>query len=368
LAVTDANDVALETFADLSMVTTDKRYAPAAINETSALIRVETATPTALPDDGTVPLDAVTEGHVGTLLAPEAPGGAGAKFRSALLALFAAGGLADRIDLFNIICVPGLVDAATIDRLQQCARGRRALLLVDCDEAATAGDVIASLAGKTGANADHAAFYFPWVKAPDPLQNGVLTPFPPCGFVAGLLARTDRDRGVWKAPAGADASLIGATGLTVQLNDTENDRLNRAGINCLRTLPIHGIVAWGARTMAGNDSRASERKYIPVRRTALYLEESLYRGTGWVVFEPNDEPLWARIRLSVGAFMQGLFRQGALQGSTPKDAWFVKCDGTTTTQNDIDNGIVNILVGFAPLKPAEFVIISIRQMAGRSQA
>jgi len=110
---------------------------------------------------------------------------------------------------------------------------------------------------------------------------------------------------------------------------------------------------------------ADEYKYVPVRRLALYIEESLYRGTQWVVFEPNDEPLWAQIRLNIGAFMHGLFRQGAFQGKTPRDAYFVKCDKETTTQNDIDLGIVNIVVGFAPLKPAEFVIIKIQQIAGK---
>jgi len=141
--------------------------------------------------------------------------------------------------------------------------------------------------------------------------------------------------------------------------------LNPLGVDCLRSFPIFGNISWGARTLDGADQIASEWKYIPVRRFALFLEESLYRGTKWVVFEPNDEPLWAQIRLNLGAFMQGLFRQGAFQGQTPREAYFVKCDRETTTQADINLGIVNILVGFAPLKPAEFVIIKIQQMAGQ---
>jgi phage tail sheath protein FI len=143
--------------------------------------------------------------------------------------------------------------------------------------------------------------------------------------------------------------------------------LNPLAVNCLRTFPASGTVVWGARTLQGNDQLASEWKYIPVRRTALYIEESLYRGLQWVVFEPNDEPLWAQIRLNVGAFMHNLFVKGAFQGQTPRDAYFVKCDKETTTQNDIDLGIVNIVVGFAPLKPAEFVIISLQQIAGQIQ-
>ena len=184
---------------------------------------------------------------------------------------------------------------------------------------------------------------------------------------AGVFARTDAQRGVWKAPAGTDASLNGVRELTIRVNDLENGQLNPLGVNCLRTFPVIGNVVWGARTLRGADQLASEWKYIPVRRLALFLEESLYRGIKWVVFEPNDEPLWAQIRLNVGAFMHNLFRQGAFQGTTPRNAYFVKCDKETTTQNDIDRGIVNILVGFAPLKPAEFVIIKLEQLAGQVQ-
>lgn len=162
------------------------------------------------------------------------------------------------------------------------------------------------------------------------------------------MARTDSQRGVWKAPAGTDAALSGAQGLETVLNDAENGALNPLGINCLRSFPVTGQVVWGARTLRGADQLADEYKYIPVRRLALFIEESLYRGTQWVVFEPNDEPLWSQIRLNIGAFMQNLFRQGAFQGRTPREAYFVKCDKETTTQSDIDLGIVNIHVGFAP--------------------
>jgi phage tail sheath protein FI len=190
--------------------------------------------------------------------------------------------------------------------------------------------------------------------------------------VAGVIARTDATRGVWKAPAGIDAGLAGVNDLTmgadpVNLTDAENGDLNVLGINCLRTFPVVGRVVWGARTLRGADALADEYKYLPVRRLALYLEESLYRGTQWVVFEPNDEPLWAQIRLNIGAFLQGLFRQGAFEGSSPRDAYFVKCDAETTTVNDRNLGRVNIIVGFAPLRPAEFVILQIQQIT-RAQA
>jgi hypothetical protein len=185
--------------------------------------------------------------------------------------------------------------------------------------------------------------------------------------MAGLYARTDGNRGVWKAPAGTDANLAGVQSMAVPMTDGENGSLNPLGVNCLRTFPVYGAVSWGARTLRGADQMASEYKYVPVRRLALYIEESLYRGTQWVVFEPNDEPLWAQIRLNIGAFMNGLFRQSAFQGSSPREAYLVKCDRETTTQDDINRGVVNILVGFAPLKPAEFVVISIQQLAGQIQ-
>jgi phage tail sheath protein FI len=211
---------------------------------------------------------------------------------------------------------------------------------------------------------DHAAIYFPRVEVTDPLNENRPRNVGASGTLAGVFARTDATRGVWKAPAGTDATLVGAR-LTVTLTDEQNGGLNPLGINVLRNLPIFGNVSWGARTMDGADQAASEWKYIPVRRTALFIEESLYQGLRWVVFEPNDEPLWAQIRLNVGAFMHTLFRQGAFQGQTPREAYLVKCDRETTTQNDVNLGIVNILVGFAPLKPAEFVFIQLQQLAGQ---
>ena len=253
---------------------------------------------------------------------------------------------------------------------------RRAFLIVDPSlewglsadtavDSATQGREDLNLSGTAARNA---ALYFPGIRAVDPLRDNQVSDFVPCGAIAGIMARTDSTRGVWKAPAGSEASLTGAAGLALTMSDSENGQLNPLGINCLRSLPVFGNVVWGARTLHGDNSRGSEWKYVPVRRMALFLEETLYRATQWVVFELNDEPLWAQIRLNIGAFLQGLFRQGAFQGRTPREAYFVKCDSETTTQNDINLGIVNILVGFAPLKPAEFVIIKIQQMAGQVQA
>ncbi len=287
----------------------------------------------------------------------------------------------DKADLFNLLCLPPLTRAADMPpavyqaALTYCVE-RRAMLIVDPPAAwsatpATAvdeADTVLGNLGLAGPAARNAALYYPRVLTEDPLRENQVAAFAPCGVVAGVIARVDAQRGVWKAPAGLDAALNGIRGLENNLTDEENGSLNPLGINCLRSFPVNGRVVWGARTLRGADQLADEYKYVPVRRLALFIEESLYRGTQWAVFEPNDEPLWAQIRLNLGAFMQNLFRQGAFQGSSPRDAYFVKCDRETTTQNDINLGVVNIIVGFAPLKPAEFVVIRIQQMAGQVAA
>jgi phage tail sheath protein FI len=353
-----SNNAVVESFENLSMDEADSRFVETVVNGRSAVI-VTAAGTTTTPGDATVDLDAGTPGDDGTVIGPE-----DADFRTALLALFGVGTITDRIDLFNIVCVPGLTDGPTITTLQGQCRRRRAFLLVDAGDTETVSSVLATVAPIAGADALNAALYFPWVRSPDPLSEGALRAFPPCGFVAGVYARTDSTRGVWKAPAGSEAGINGAAGLAITMSDAENGQLNPKAVNCLRTMPVFGNVVWGARTLHGDNDRASEWKYVPVRRMALFIEESLYRGTQWVVFEPNDEPLWAQIRLNIGAFLQNLFRQGAFQGTSPRDAYFVKCDKETTTQTDINMGIVNIIVGFAPLKPAEFVVIKLQQIAG----
>lgn len=273
-------------------------------------------------------------------------------------------------DLFNLLCLPpytstGDVDPGLVGEAAAYCERRRAMLLVDPPSTWIGVAKAKSGLPAVGTNSKNAALFFPRLRQPNPLRNNLTETFAPCGAVAGIFARTDTARGVWKAPAGLDATLVGVPELSVLLTDAENGELNPLAINCLRTRPAAGRVVWGSRTLQGDDRLASEWKYIPVRRLALYIEESLYRGTHWVVFEPNDEPLWAQIRLNVGAFMHGLFRQGAFQGQTPKDAYFVKCDKETTPQDQINLGIVNIVVGFAPLKPAEFVVLKLQQMAGQ---
>jgi phage tail sheath protein FI len=284
-----------------------------------------------------------------------------------------------KTDIFNLLVIPPLT-ATTVDNSMavwtdaaNLCKERRAFLIVDAPANWTVASAASSVGSFSAIERNYAAIYFPRVRISDPLQDGNLQDYAPSGVVAGIISRTDAERGVWKAPAGIEAGLRGVLGLSVNglpatLSDKENGDLNPLGINCLRAFPTIGNVVWGARTLEGADALASQWKYVPVRRLALYIEESLYRGTQWVVFEPNDEPLWAQIRLNVGAFMQGLFRQGAFQGTTPREAYLVKCDRETTTQDDINRGVVNILVGFAPLKPAEFVVIKIQQLAGQVQA
>ena len=275
----------------------------------------------------------------------------------------------ESVDIFNLLCLPGVTNAGTIaDAVAYCEE-RRAFMIVDPPSSVDTVPEMETLArGASLPKSDHAAVYFPWLKIADPLRAGKLRTTPPSGTIAGLYARTDGSRGVWKAPAGTEAALTGVQAVAYPLTDGENGVLNPRGVNGVRLFPVIGPVAWGARTLRGDDQLGSEYKYIPIRRLALFIEESLYRGTQWAVFEPNDEPLWAQIRLNLGAFMQNLFRQGAFQGKTPREAYLVKCDSETTTQNDINLGVVNILIGFAPLKPAEFVIIRIQQQAGQIEA
>jgi phage tail sheath protein FI len=279
------------------------------------------------------------------------------------------------IDIFNIITLPRAAGQTDNDRANlwgpasSFAKDRRAFLVVDPPAAwKTPAAAAAGMTGaRTGMVKDYAAIYWPRVQIPDPV-TGVQRFIDPAGTVAGCYARTDGARGVWKAPAGLDNAAAGVRGLERRVSDGENGMLNPLALNVLRAF-TDGIILWGARTMDGYDNSGdTDYRYVPVRRTALYIEESLYRGLKWAVFEPNDDRLWARIRLSAGNFMNTMFRQGAFQGLTKDTAYFVKCDSTTTTQSDIALGVVNVIVGFAPLRPAEFVVVTVTQMAGQVQS
>ncbi len=366
--------LATEVFRNVSVAPAHARFVDSVLAEQSGLVRVRTPAPVdESPGDGSV--DADGSGDDGAAITDTQISGAGLEAgRQGLWAL-------ESVDLFNLLCIPPLeretdVGDATWTAAAAYCRDRRAMLVVDSPEGwSTSSDPIgdaetgiSTLRGTIGSDPAHnAAVYFPRLLMADPLAENRPALFAPCGAVAGIMARTDAQRGVWKAPAGLDASLSGVSAMAYKMTDAENGILNPLGLNCLRTMPVSGHLVWGARTLVGADLLASEWKYIPIRRLALFIEESLYRGTQWVVFEPNDEPLWAKIRLNLGVFMNGLFRQGAFQGSTANEAYYVKCDAETTTQADRNLGIVNIEVGFAPLKPAEFVVLTIQQIAGDLQ-
>ncbi len=276
-------------------------------------------------------------------------------------------------DIVNLLCIPpylssGDVDGAVLESAASYCLEHRGLLIVDPPTSWNSKDKATAGPSDVMTVSQNAALFFPRIKKSNPLRDNQVEEFAPCGVIAGVMARTDATRGVWKAAAGLEARLMGVIEPSISLTDPENGELNPLGVNCLRRLPAAGNVVWGARTTVGDDRLADQWKYVPVRRTALFIEESLYRGTQWAVFEPNDEPLWAQLRLNIGTFMNGLFRQGAFQGKSPNEAYFVKCDASTTTQAEIDSGIVQIVVGFAPLKPAEFVILYIQQIAGGTAA
>lgn len=289
--------------------------------------------------------------------------------------VFKADAPLDKVEIFNILVLPGVENAGVLGYALAYCEAKRAFLIMDppINRAADDSDGLPTIEeyveSATMVKGPNAALYFPYLKMLDPVSSTTIE-VPPSGYVAGIYARTDNARGVWKAPAGLETTLLNTTGVVDRglMTDMRQGTLNPLGVNVVRSFPDSGTVIWGARTSVGEDTALQQWRYVPVRRTALFIEQTLLRNLGWVVFEPNDEPLWSAIRTSIEAFMLSLYRQQAFQGSTPSQAFVVKCDATTTQQVDIDNGIVNILVGFRPLKPAEFVIIQIQQLAGQLQS
>jgi phage tail sheath protein FI len=370
LTVTDTGSGRTEVVRNVSYLTGHPRRVDIVVGAESRLVVVDTMAPSATAPTAVTAVTATNGGDGDPIT--DAQITTSTDMRAAKKGLYAL----ENVDLVNLIVVPPYtasaalpddVDPQVLTDTIAYATERRAMVIMDIQS--KAADVAAAVAqaSATGfTRSRNAAVYFPRIRKPDPLRDGQIASFSPSGAIAGVIARTDATRGVWKAPAGLDARVDGVAELAVPLTDLEIGRLNPLGVNCLRAAPGAGHVIWGARTRDGDDRAASEWKYLPVRRTALFLEESLYRGMQWVVFEPNDASLWAQIRLNAGAFMNGLFRQGAFAGTTPREAYFVKCDGETTTQDDVNAGIVNVVVGFAPLKPAEFVVISLQQMASQS--
>jgi phage tail sheath protein FI len=375
--------VATEVHRNLAVADTDPRYAMNVVNADSSLARLtlptaaNAAAANAVPEitsgDPVADMGKATSTAFTALTVGSDPDGARPAQTQLMEGVDALDSIAPAV--FNLLVLPGLPDTAaaadetafkaTIGAAQAKCEAKRAFLIYDVP---AGKKKVADARTWFGTNkpdpSKNSAAYWPTLEISDPLNEGRPRVIGARGAVAGVYARTDSARGVWKAPAGTDASLRGSS-VTTTVNDSDDGSLNIIGLNVLRSFPIYGNVVWGARTTKGADAAADEWKYVPVRRMALYIEESLYQGLKWVVFEPNDEPLWAQIRLNVGSFMHGLFRQGAFAGPTPREAYFVKCDKDTTTQGDVDRGIVNILVGFKPLKPAEFVVLRIQQMAGQ---
>ena len=258
--------------------------------------------------------------------------------------------------IFNLLVVPGDPTPEEAAAGVALAEERGAICILDPPAAwSTVAQAVAGAASPAFLRSRNAAMYFPRIAQPGPLRG-------PAGVVAGVMARGDVTRGVWATPAGLDAGLRGVTALDIPVGDADNARLNPLGVNCLRTFAGTGPVVWGART---TDTTDPEWKFVNVRRMALFLERSIDQGTTWTVFEPNAEPLWARIRTEAGAFLDDLLRREAFAGTSARDAYFVKCDRDTTSQDDISDGRVNVTLGFAPLRPAEYVVIRFGLAAAR---
>jgi Bacteriophage tail sheath protein len=254
----------------------------------------------------------------------------------------------DAIDDLGLLCLPGLSGGQVLAAAAKYARSRRTFYVAEA--AGTKAATLAAVRAIRAADRGHAAVWFPQLE----IATGR---FGPSAAIAGLLARTDRDRGVWAFLQGA---LQGLTGLAAAIDLHGAALLRRNGVNALRLVPGHGIRSWGARTAGGGQDSGEEWTYVPVRRLALYLEQSIDRGLGWAAFEPNDEPTWTQVRAVVAAFLEETSQYGAFAGRTPEESYFVRCGLETTTQRDIENGLVVIEVGFAPLRPGEFVVVRIR--------
>lgn len=360
----------LERFADVGLDEADPRFVEGRINDASELVTVAMAEVSELEN---LEASLTTAGTQTIALAGGDDGFVPGTqdYSAAFTSLL-------RVPDLNILCLPGqqwpapggggnaVVDAA----IAHCQTMKNRMLIIDPPPAAelASEQAITDLGLPTKT---YSALYYPWVRVSNPYYHPETNPgaprtllAPPCAFAAGIWAKTDQRRGVWKAPAGVETALLGVAGLEFVVEDAEQDFLNPLGVNALRRLPNLGAVVWGARTLA---TRADpEWRYVPVRRTAMLIEESIRDGIQWAVFEPNDHRLWSSLRANIDSFMNGLFRAGAFQGERSSDAYFVRCGlGDTMTQGDIDRGQVIAIVGFAPLKPAEFVIVRIQQKVGQ---
>jgi uncharacterized protein len=258
----------------------------------------------------------------------------------------------DDLDDINVIAAPGQTDPAIQDAvLSHCENARYRFAILDSPEVIEKGGVDKLVKPR---DSKYGAYYFPWLEVYDPYKGNVF--MPPSGYMAGVYARSDAERGVHKAPA--NEIVRGALGLKYGITKGEQDLLNPKGINCIRSFPNRGIRVWGARTVSSDASW----RYVNVRRLFNMVEQSIEIGTQWAVFEPNDHRLWKRVSRDITAFLLRLWRQGALFGKTPEEAFYVKCDEETNPPEVVDAGQLIVEVGMCPVKPAEFVVFRIGQM------
>lgn len=371
-AANDTADIAIsygsrgETYRKVNLKQGDPNYIVGRINSVSQLVNIS-GTPTgAFTAIGQAPLGYTSPPNPNWTTFSELD----------FMPVFQQDSSLDKVSVFNLVVIPGVADSSIWSEAEAFCERKLAFLILDPpkqDSADGYGNTLPLIATDMESpvipKSTNGALYFPYLESDDPLTGNALQ-LPPSGFVAGMYATTDNNRGVWKAPAGLQTNINNTIGVvdTGLMTDARQGTLNPLGVNCLRDFPNVGTVIWGARTLVTANPAYVQWQYVPVRRMALFLEQTLYANLTWAVFEPNDEPLWVALRSSVEAFMLTLFNQGAFQGSQPSQAFQVLCDSSTTTQQDIDNGIVNILVAFAPLQPAEFVVVQIAQLAGQSQA
>lgn len=355
--IVDGKTNAEEVFHDLSTHREDDRYVGWVLDQQSALLRVEGEVEIDRPDPGSP--TARTDGSDGEdigfvqIASPDLK-----KRNEGIWAL-------NKAETFNLLCIPPFAERTDVDietwtGAQEYCRTKCAFLIIDPPSNwVTPSDVAVGkdLAGVVPPRDCNSAVYYPRIEIANPLNGNRVETYAPCGVIAGIYARTDAKRGVWKAPAGTEATLVGVDGLAYEMTDHENNILNSLGVNCIRSSQESGCVLWGSRTMEGTDGAASEWKYVPVRRLALFIVQSIRFGTAWTMFELINDTFWSELRLHVASFMAQLFRLGAFAGSMPDDAYFVRCDPETTTKDDIKEGIINVDVGFAPLRPAEFVFM-----------
>jgi phage tail sheath protein FI len=250
----------------------------------------------------------------------------------------------------SIVCCPDdpTIPDAAASMAAHCANRKDRICILQSSQS-----VIPVATHQSPVNSTYAAYYYPWITVRS-LDGSTTVSMPPGGHVAGIYAQTDTNRGVWSAPA--NLALLGVTAISQNVNDLESDQLNSRGIDLIRSFPAQGIKVWGARTTGSEDS---DWKYVPVRRLLVFIEQSVSQGIQWAVFEPNGPALWAAVSSSVQNFLARLWKLGAFQGTTQQEAYFVRCDRTTMTQNDLDNGRLVCVVGVAPVRPAEFVIFQI---------